>query len=372
MATQQQQQQFTPEQIARLTAVGQAASAGTSGFVHVAHLDNAPRADPSVWASDSEAAVVADVVERESGAFLIGDAGEIAKARFAVLPRGKRLESLKPILDQYLPRPERAVGFATLRTVESFIAHVLRHADLRRSVIFADHESSAFRAVYDYDSAGTTGGEPGMYLAHPLTDGEESLPRIGDFTAPGEPGWRGHGATYIPQFSSEFRAWGAIAGKPLTGDVFAQFLEEHVQDLIGAPLLGSQLETLVALLGASFGTPSDLIAVSRNLQVNVNTVVNDARTLATGEVSIGYAEQHTNGTGQPITVPTLFGIGIPVYYGEEAFQIGVQLRYRINASKITWTVMPYRLDIAQMVAFEALVTRVGEGTGIPTFEGVPQ
>ena len=63
--------------------------------------------------------------------------------------------------------------------------------------------------------------------------------------------------------------------------------------------------------------------------VSVETSVQQAVTLATGEITINFAEQHKDGAGAPIRIPNLFLIAVPVFEAGDAYRIPVRLRYRL-------------------------------------------
>lgn len=78
---------------------------------------------------------------------------------FMVLPEGRKVQSIKPLLDEYNARPERKRGMATLSTLDSFIAHVNR-TKTENTVIFVDerNDSPSLSAVYNYNQAQANGG----------------------------------------------------------------------------------------------------------------------------------------------------------------------------------------------------------------------
>lgn len=322
-------------------------------------------------ANDTDAAALIRLAAEQSGAVIAGDLETLKLTPFAVLPLGKRIHSLKPLLDEYLPRPARAVGFAVLTTLASFVEHVKRHADPRRSVIFTDRETSRLIAIYDYHSVGTTGGETGM---DPDTVADFTEEEMSYRTAPGEPGWCGHGAIYTCPFSRTWEAWTEQADKPMSPEQFANFLEDRIEDVVADVLAGSSLDNLLNLLGGTVASPTVLIGLARNLQVNVNSSVRQALNLSSGEVDIAYVETHEAqqaGAGQAIRVPSMFAIGIAVYEGGEGYQLGVKLRYRLAGGKLTWFFQIHRVNEAADLAFDRVIAQAREGTVVPVLLGTP-
>lgn len=263
-------------------------------------------------------------------------------------PEGVELHSAKPFLDSYLKLPERAIGFDTLTTPGSFIAHVARNAQ-PYSAIYASDDRSApqFVAIYDEHDPNTAG-----------TDGT--------------PRHRGHGAQYRPALSDEFSAWTRLAKEGFVSpSVFAEFVEEHITDIVAQPEESEGLKALRDLIGGTWATPAKLMELSRGLQVNVAETVKSATSLSTGEISLVYEAQHHDSAGQQIRVPSLFAIGIPVFPGAGLYQIAIRLRYRINSGKLTWAVAPHQIDRVWRHAFDEMVDHIAQVTTFPVMLGKP-
>lgn len=271
----------------------------------------------------------------------------IASLPIAVVPDGRRLESLKPFVDEFLPRPVRIQGTAILRDERSFITHVneMREPTTR---IFCEPTASppTFTAVYDY---------------HSVTKQETQ-----------RPAYCAHRAVWPLAMSKEWLAWTGQANKGMTPTEFAEFLELRVPDVYWGDQRSDYTNTLVKELDLRLSTPSALIGLSRNLLVNVDVQVRQAQTLSTGEIAITYVEQHRDGEGQPIRVPNAFLIAIPVVLGGPAYQILARLRYRIREGKVTWSYDLHRTDIALDAAIREIGDRVALETGCVVFAGSPE
>lgn len=274
------------------------------------------------------------------------DLAALGAKPIAIVPQGKRVENLKPLLDTYLLKPERRRGTARLRDVASFIEMTLRYKSVA-SAVFAMPDDSApkFTAVFDYHPSGDQSS---------MTD------------------WMQHRAEYAPPLAEEWIAWDAQDGEWMNQAEFAAFLEMHATDLIVAKLDDPTLKTFADLVEGTWASPSDMIRLSRKLQVNVNAVVRNAQTISSGELSIVYEEVHTDGEGAPLKVPTLFTLAIPVFYLGGLYRIACQLRYRVAAGKILWMYQMVRPDLVFDDAFKGVVADVKRETALPVFIGSPE
>lgn len=295
-------------------------------------------------ANPSDAAAIISALRRTEGAELFGE----SDALFAVLPEGKRIQSLKPILDEFLDKPERVVGVATLNDERSFIEHVVQFKnDTTRVFAFSDFPKASFTAVYDY---------------HAVDNGSRgSLPN-----------WQQHRAVWQLQMSKEWLAWNASAGQAMSQQTFAEFLDLRVPDVYWGAEQSEYTKLLISTLDLKLASPSSLIALSRNLAINVETRVKHMQTLSSGEMSLVYDEQHKDGEGQPIKIPNAFLISIPVIRGGPPYQILVRLRYRVAGQKVSWFFDLHRIDVVFDAAINEISARVVEATGCTVFLGAPE
>lgn len=268
------------------------------------------------------------------------------EAHVLVLPKGMEARSIKPFLDEYLDKPERVRGTARLSDVVSFIDHVKRF-QRGASAVFVDPNRTqpTFTAVYDYHPAHLGGDEQSAA------------------------DWLQHRGVYAPALSDQWKAWNAGNGKAMGQADFAQFIEDHATDLIVPNLDDPDLKTFASLVGGRFAEPSDLVQLSRGLQINVESVVKNAVTLATGEIAVQYEEVHRDGGGQPIQVPNLFQICIPVFYAGANYKLPVRLRYRKAGPNLMWSYLLVRPEMAFDDAIVGIKAKVEEETVVDVFLG---
>ena len=269
----------------------------------------------------------------------------------AAVPHGLQLQSLKPFADEYRMHPERRAGTARLGDLPSFIAHTLRFKDAD-SAIFAtrDAERPALTTVFDYHPQG-----PDPLLA-----------RFG--------GHRGH---YTFPLSEQWRAWAAVDGKPKTQGDFARFIEDRIMDIQPMPTdggsgAGALTLDLISMLGGKVAGPTQMLETARGLRMHERSQVTNAVNTATGEVDLVFKTEHVNQQGQPLQVPTLFVIGIPVFEGDAAYRLPVRLTYRRDEGAIFWTIRRYRPEIVFFDAFDRALEKVRTETALPVFIGSPE
>lgn len=294
---------------------------------------------------------------RQFGEAVTIDIGEVdgRKVEILTLPNGRTASSLKGFLDMYRKAPDRKKGTATLHTEDSFVEHVGRSKDAD-SVIFADVQgrNAKLLAVYDYNEA----NEP--------SEGEGSL------AVDGEPRFGEHRAVYSFPVSDEWKAWNAAAEKPMEQASFAEFLEERIVDVVDPDMASGTLKDFAELTGISFASPQRLLELSKGLSVRVDMTAGSYHNLKSGETSLTFKEAHHDDQGQPLKVPSGFVIAIPVFKLGIRYPLGVRLRYRVDGSRVKWSVSIHLVDRAWDDAVREACERVQGLTQLPLFYGTPE
>lgn len=270
-------------------------------------------------------------------------AGEEGDATFIVLPQGKTLKDITPELEKYLPAPRRMRGTTSLTTAAAFLKFLERFSKPTETVVFADPTRSApkLTAIFDYHKVDHT-------------------PQFGV-----------HRAEYAPKLSDPWNTWVGNDDTEMPQGDFAEFIEENLPDIIVPHLDDPNLKTFASLVDGTFAEPSQLLELSRGMQVNVNAQVRGAVTLANGAIQVQYAEVHADGEGQPLKVPNLFQIAVPVFEGGAAYVMGARLRYRVADRRVLWRYLLVRPDIVFKAAFDEVVQQVEQEANVPVFHGAP-
>jgi len=254
---------------------------------------------------------------------------------------GTRLVNLQAIANEWLTAPRRRKGIAKAFTLDGFIALVNRHKDAD-SAVFADiiSERPALTGVIDYNTT-------------------DQKPRFGE-----------HRVFYAFPISDEWKAWKDGDGKSLSQGDFAAWIEDHIAEL--ASPYDAERGEFEPLVQATFGAPNEIVRLARGLQINVDSVVSDIRTLQSGEGQIKFEESHKGSDGKPLKVPGLIMLSIPLFVGGANVRVPARLRYRVGGGKITWSYHLYRWKEAFRLALKDDVERVGTETELPVFEGHPE
>jgi uncharacterized protein YfdQ (DUF2303 family) len=270
---------------------------------------------------------------------------DIQQTALVALPQGLRLESTKPYLDALRTTPERRAGTAKFSSLASFCEHANR---------FKDEHS----AIFALDT-------PGAPQLVSVLDYHEK-------TAAGTPRFGMHRGHYAFPLSDEWNAWKARDQKPMDQRAFAEFLEDRIVDVIDPENVGAQTLQLAEQLKLTLASPSRLMMISRGLSIRVDQKIVQATNLSNGEVQLTYEEVHRDAANAPLSIPSAFVIGIPVFRSGDRFQLFVRLRYRAAGGGVAWSVQLHRTDLVFQRAFEDACEEARELTELPLFYGQPE
>jgi uncharacterized protein YfdQ (DUF2303 family) len=249
--------------------------------------------------------------------------------------------SVQALIEEQRQFPARRKGTATADTLESFINLVNRHKD-DRSALFGRciWPDPKLTAVIDYDDATGTARN------------------------------RQHRVVYTFPLTEEFKTWVEMNAKPMPQDVFAAFLEEHAAEL-ASPQDGERSE-YERLFNEKMATPSEVVALSRHLEVFVSARVKNGIRLQTGERTVEFKEEHQDAKGEAVVIPGIFMVSVPAFVDGDPVRIPARLRYRIVSGDIKWFYQLYRWEFFLREQVERdLETAAGE-TELPAFEGAPE
>lgn len=254
-----------------------------------------------------------------------------------------RVAAIDDVLERYRIHPARKKGTATAQTFASFCELTNRHKT-EDSAIFADMDwrKPSLTTVVDYHQ-------------------DES---------DGEADWLQHRIHYAYSLSDEWKAWMESDGKPMEQKDFAWFLEDRIPEL-SSPTAEEKVR-YEQDFATTIATPSQVVELSRGLQVNVAAQVKAATTLQSGEGEIRFVEEHQGADGKPLKVPGIFILSIAPFFMGEKVRIPVRLRYRIAGGKTVWFYQVYRPDQFITEHVRQTLLEAADKTSLPTFEGKPE
>lgn len=244
------------------------------------------------------------------------------------------------------PALER-VGTSTTTTLSSFCDLVNRHKD-DGSVIFAktDWPEPKLTAVIDYHKGGET---------HEARHGK-------------------HRIVYPFPLTDEFKVWVGSNRKAFKQADFAEFMEEHAAELASPDTY--EISTFEPLFKERFGTPAEIIDLSRHLEVNVGAKMKSAVRNASGERQMVFETEHTGVNGEPIDIPGIFIVSVPPFLSgdsePEVVRIPARLRYRAVGGEVVWFYQLYRWEFFLRERVQGDLAAAVKQTGLPAFEGAPE
>jgi uncharacterized protein YfdQ (DUF2303 family) len=309
-----------------------------------------------------------------------------------------RVLGLAGEFEPYRQRPARKTGTAKALTLQSLIDLTNRHKT-PHSAIFADTDwrKPSITAVVDYHELQDIDFREALGQDAREDEGEEAEPEqetaaelhteaaeriAGDLSESsleltvklsveaGRADFGKHRINYAFPLSEPWKAWVEQNGKPMEQADFAAFIEDHIAELC-APT-AEEKASYEKDFQTTVATPSQLIQLSRGLQVNVNAVVKNVVTLQSGEGQVTFDEQHTDADGKALKVPGIFLLNIAPFFMGSLISIPVRLRYRPSGSKLFWYYQIYRPDEHITARVRADLRKVAEETGLPSYEGTPE
>lgn len=241
---------------------------------------------------------------------------EVEGVPHVILPPGYTLEDM----EQLLPAPARIKQVVGLADAKSFIDYFQLFAG-DATVIFANQDSRQIKAVFDYH-----------------TD---------------NPAWCAHSATLALSHSDEWKAWAGQNGKSMTQRLFAEFVEDHIRDVVEP-------------------AGAELLEVAKTLVANKKLQFRSGTELHNGQVQLTYNEviEGQAGAKGQLEIPRTIKLGLRVFKGTEPYAVSARLRYRISdEGGLTFSYHIDDLDRVLEDAFEQVLTQIRTNcNGAPLFK----
>lgn len=275
-------------------------------------------------------------------------------------------------LEQMAPRPRRAKGSSNHYDQASFIEHINRHK-VASSVVFADQNKLALLAIYDYNDASMS--RPLVLDTTELKTAtpDEALPMIGEANKkevgqPGaplkpchtQPNWGEHRSSYACPKSPEWMIWSKASNQFLTGEAFAELIEDNTKDIIA-----DKDEQ-----GNEMPTAAQLLKMALELKIDTRKVVGRKYNPVTGECTLNFTEDHQEGSTK---IPAAFTIAIPVFMNSSSrIKLTCKVRLKMEGSIPKFGFLIPDLERAAAMAFREVCEAVKKETALPLFVGTPE
>lgn len=317
------------------------------------------------------AQTVAKLLETQPDVVIISNTDtdrSLAQPLLASVPTGRVIVDLTQQLRaaQGFVKPLQRKGRATMNNLTSLIDWALRFKG-ENSVLFADNnlQKPKLTCISDY------------HLAGPATT---------DFNGDATARHCHHTATYAFPLSKQWQEWMKQSGAAISGVEMGAFLENNILDVIDPPLsltspgiAGAEaseadlrLIDIARKLDGSYGNAMTLLGMAKSFTVYETSEFVENRNTTTGEATLVHKSEHLDGTGQPIKIPKLFLIAIPVFEDGPAYRLPVRFQYRKNGAQVKFFLTLHDPRHAQDHAFNEAVSYATAETDMPTFAGTPE
>lgn len=281
------------------------------------------------------------------------------------VPEGMRTVDLTEHYEKAATKlqPWRRTGTATMQDLESLIAWANRNKGETSALFASITEQPALTCIADYMGAGPH-----------VTDHKSRDPAASHCR---------HRAKYTFPLSREWKLWNKISGAALDKAELGAFVEANAKDflapssaLMGGPGKLEEWEcnfiAIAQQVHGRFGAADTLITLSRRFEVNETSNITSTRNPDTGESSFTFINEHQQPDGNPVQIPSLFLLALPVFDNGAFYRLAARFRYQKSGSGVKFFLTLHNPDIALQDAIEGALKEAQSKTGLPLFRGTPE
>ncbi|MGQ4350500.1 DUF2303 family protein [Streptomyces sp. SAS_275] len=223
---------------------------------------------------------------------------------------------------EYTGTLARKTGLTVVRDAASFLTYYGKHKD-DASEVYSDVERLSITAVLD---------------AH----------------AADEPGFGDHRLTLALRRTKAWQEWCELDGKLVDQDRFANFLEDHLPNLVD-PDAATMLE------------------IAQSIKATTKAQFQSSSRLQSGERKFVFTEDTTTSAGSrgDLAIPETFKIAVPPFEGADAYSMTARFKYRLNGSVLTLGFKLEQPEERAKAAFTDVLTAISEGIDTPILNGTP-
>ena len=243
------------------------------------------------------------------------------------LPPGTLLQEVKTDLEAMLPNPRKTKAVASFGDAASFLAYVQRHAT-NGTAAWCNFDPQTFKLDFS---------------------------AVIDEHQKGIAGWRSHKAVFVPQLAVEWKAWKGKDRESFPQVAFAEWIQEHDDDIATANGLPTSLQ---------------MLEMATNFVMNEERSLKSAVKLQSGGVRLTYIADPDQGTTETMSMFDRFGLGIPVFHGGAHWSLSARLKYRNKGGSLSFSYELIRADRVHDGAAKELIQQIRDGLGgVPLFMG---
>ncbi|MEV6014687.1 DUF2303 family protein [Streptomyces sp. NPDC051997] len=216
----------------------------------------------------------------------------------------------------------RKRGTTVVRDAASFLTYYGKHQD-DASEVYSDVEKLTVTAVLDAHAADEAGfGEHRLHLALRRT--------------------------------RAWQEWLDLDGKLVDQDRFANFLEDHLPNLVD-PDAATMLE------------------IAQSIKATTKAQFQSSTRLQSGERKFAYLEetQASAGGKGDLAIPETFKIAVPPFEGADAYSMTARFKYRLGGGQLTLGFKLEQPEERAKAAFADVLGTVAEGINTPILNGTP-
>lgn len=247
---------------------------------------------------------------------------QVGDAWLVNVPAGYQQKDITALVEHARDTPSRKRGTVALGDMPSLIAYCEDQAFMDEGYIYADPDARCITAVFNDH-------------------------RHIDYA-----GWRDHRATFVAEFTPEFKLWMANNKQPKSQTDFAEFLEDNLADLQGddAALLLNVASTIQATSGINFAS---------------------ARRLQDGQTQLTYNEviDAKAGADGALKIPQTFTLGLRIFKNGGGYKLTARLKYRLGGGAVKFWYELEHPERAAEDAFMGYVEEVREKSGYAVLIG---
>ena len=223
---------------------------------------------------------------------------------------------------EYTGELSRKAGTTTVRDAVSFLTYYAKHHDADTET-YSDVERLSITAVLD---------------AHTGTS-----PRFG-----------AHRLSLVLRRTKAWEEWTGMDGKLVSQDIFANFLEDHLPNLV-EPDAATMLE------------------IAQSIKATTKAEFQSSSRLQSGERKFSFVEDTKASAGAKgdLAIPETFKIGVPPFEGADAYSMTARFKYRLDRGQLALGFKLEQPEERAKAAFADVLAVIAEGVGAPILNGTP-